>query len=76
MKSQYQSISIRVILDIDRPSVKAIGFIFPNKKAAKSLEEYAVTVDTVEYYTGLDFFPFIPDEAEEYIEGNADFGDW
>ncbi len=66
----------KIILDIDKPSVKAIGFIIPNRRGTKSLESYAVSVDTVEYYTGLDFFPFLNDSVEEKLEGSADYSVW
>lgn len=58
----------KVILDYTRPDVKAIGFIFPNAASADSLQRFAVTIDSVEAFTGMDFFPALNDKDEERIE--------
>lgn len=48
---------------------KMIAFIMPNQTLAKSIAEYAVTVDEVEFKTGIDFFSVLPDELENELEG-------
>lgn len=58
----------KVILVNDKKDPKAIGFIFPNKAGSKPLERYAVSVDSVEKRTDIDFFPALPDEVENRIE--------
>ena len=60
----------KVVLDINPPEVKAIGFIFEHRKyeEPKKFIKYAMTVDEVERFTGLDFFPMIPDALETSIE--------
>lgn len=58
----------KVILVNDKKNPQAIGFIFPNKAGHKLLKKYAVTVDSVEKRTGIDFFPALPDEIENRIE--------
>ncbi len=58
----------KVILDYSKPSVKGIGFIFPNAASSENLENFAVTIDSVETFTGIDFYPSLPDEQEELIE--------
>lgn len=58
----------KVILINDKKNPQAIGFIFPNKAGHKPLTKYAVTVDSVERRTGIDFFPALPDEIENRIE--------
>lgn len=58
----------KVILVNDKKDPKAIGFIFPNKAGSKPLERYAVSVDSVEKRTDIDFFPALPDEVEDRIE--------
>lgn len=53
-----------------------LGFIFPNEKSARPVAEYAVSVDSVEHFTGLDFFPQLPDALENRLEAEADYGRW
>lgn len=66
----------KVILDMEAPEVKSIGFVFENKELTGSLFSYAVTVDEVEQLTGLDFFPNIPDDLEDAIEGSLQLNEW
>lgn len=66
----------KVILDIKEPQTKAIGFIFPNKKCISNLMDYAVSVDSVEILTGLDFYPSLEDKKEEILESNLDISLW
>jgi len=58
----------KVILDYRAPSIKGIGFIMANSGSTDLLHTYAVSIDSVEKFTGLDFFPAIPDEEEAEIE--------
>ncbi len=58
----------KVILDYSEPRVKGIGFIIPNAGSSEPLQHYAVSIDSVEKYTGIDFFPLLPDDQEELIE--------
>jgi endonuclease G len=66
----------KVVLDIREPEFKAIGFILPNRRGEAGLESYALSVDEVEFATGLDFFPGLPDELEESLESALDIGLW
>ena len=58
----------KVILDYNEPNIKSIGFIIPNIGSKESLQNYAVSIDSVEKLTGIDFFPQLEDEEEESIE--------
>lgn len=58
----------KVLLDYSEPSLKGIGFIIPNASSELSLRAYAVSIDSVEKVTGLDFFPVLPDVEENRIE--------
>ncbi len=58
----------KVILDYREPSIKAIGFILPNMGSKEYLQNYAVSVDSVESLTGINFFPSLPDDQEDLIE--------
>jgi endonuclease G len=58
----------KVILDYTKPSIKGIGFILPNSGSKEPLQNYAVSIDSVEKLTGINFFPLLPDKQEELIE--------
>lgn len=58
----------KVILDYRQPEIKAIGFLLPNKSSSEPLSSFAVSVDSVEAFTGLDFFPLLPDKEESLLE--------
>ncbi len=58
----------KVILDYSEPSIKGIGFIIPNTGSSESLQQFAVSIDSVEKFTGIDFFPLLADEQEDLIE--------
>lgn len=58
----------KVILDYSSPDVKGIGFIFPHASSSSPLQHFAVTIDSVEAMTGIDFFPSLPDAHEYLIE--------
>ncbi len=66
----------KVILDYREPGIKGIGFILPNKSSKASIASYAVTIDSVESFTGIDFFPALPDNEEDRIEATVEFSKW
>ena len=66
----------KVVLDYEQPEIKGIGFILPNQKSNKSLQSYAVSVDEVERFTGIDFFHSLPDDVEKQIESDAAVNKW
>jgi endonuclease G len=55
---------------------QAVGFIFKNKVSTESLRTYAVTVDSVERVTSMNFFTQLPDELENRIESQFDISYW
>jgi len=66
----------KVILDYTWPEVKGIGFILPNKKSEDKLQNYAVSIDSVEKLTSINFFYKLPDIQEKYIESMMDVNKW
>ncbi|WKN44577.1 DNA/RNA non-specific endonuclease [Tunicatimonas pelagia] len=66
----------KVLLDYQEPEVKAIGFLIPNESTSKSPKAFVESIDNVEAYTGVDFFPELPDEVEEALERNTDTESW
>ena len=66
----------KVLLDFQKPEIKAIGFLLPHKSSDKSLSSFAVTVDTVEERTGIDFYHSLKDTFEEEIEAGYTLSQW
>ncbi len=66
----------KVILDYREPELKGIGFILANQSSTRPLQDYAVTIDSVEVVTGIDFFPAIEDSVEEAIEATVQSDRW
>lgn len=60
----------------DAKNVTALAFVFPNQKCEGIIFDYACTVDEVEARTGIDFFPALPDEIEDLIEGRIEYEYW
>ena len=60
----------KVVYDPDNQ--RTIGFLLPNRKCKYPLNSYACSVDSVEKFTGLNFFTNI---SEKY-ESNVDFRQW
>lgn len=55
---------------------KMIGFVLPNEKGTKDITNYAIIIDSIESYTGIDFFPLLSDELEKKLESNIDITKW
>lgn len=66
----------KVILDYHLPEYKAIAFVMPNEGSKKSVFDYAVTVDSVERLTGINFFHSLSDSIENYLESHIDIQLW
>jgi endonuclease G len=66
----------KVILDYHEPESKGIGFILPNCSSGEPLQRYAVTIDSVEHFTGIDFFPKLADDLGSRIESDLTVTSW
>jgi endonuclease G len=66
----------KVILDYHSAHLQGIGFIMRNEGASGDLQAYAVSIDSVERFTGIDFFPRLPDKAEKGIESRLCLQCW
>lgn len=51
---------------------KGIGFILPNRATSYPLMSFAVSIDSVEKRTGINFFPTISPSEEKELEGQFD----
>jgi endonuclease G len=66
----------KVILDYKEPNIKGIGFILANESSKSALQNYAVSIDSVEKVTGLDFFYLLKDQEENLIEKELCINCW
>lgn len=66
----------KVILVSNHGHPKGIGFIMPNKKSSYPLLRYAVTIDSVESRSGIDFYCKLPDKLEMQAESELDTTFW
>ena len=58
----------KIILDYDGSNKKGIAFMFKNKEIDRPLEDFVTTIDKVEEYTNIDFFPNLNPEEERALE--------
>ena len=65
----------KVIFDLTPPQ-KMIGFILPNEGSDEPLATFAVTVDTVEKATGLNFFSKVPKAEQDRLERTISVKAW
>ena len=61
---------------LDPVNKRAIGFIMPNALISYPVESFAVSVDSVERLTGLDFFHSLPDSLEATLEAAINKAVW
>ena len=66
----------KVLLQEENGGIYTIGFIYENVAGRRPMSTYAMTVDEVETITGIDFFPYLPDEIENRVESEVDFSKW
>lgn len=55
---------------------RMIGFVLPNAKGTNPIEFYAVSIDSIEDLTGIDFFPELDDQWENQLENQSDYNKW
>lgn len=55
---------------------KEYGYDYKNKAPLSEIAKHAVTVNQLEELTGIDFFPNLPDAAEEKIESRCNPTEW
>lgn len=66
----------KVILSPYVKPMRAIGFLFNNAQAVEPLSSYAVSIDSIEQLTNMDFFAPLPDDIENKIEAEANYFQW
>lgn len=54
----------------------ATAFLLPNDNLKDSPSNYEVSVDSVEHFTGIDFFYRLPDKVENEVESKVERNEW
>lgn len=66
----------KIVVDYEGTEKKGIAFMFKNKDIDQPLERFVTTIDIVEEYTNLDFFPDLTVEEEATLESVSDLSLW
>jgi endonuclease G len=66
----------KIVVDYEGGEKKGIAFMFKNKNIDQPLERFVTTIDLVEKYTNLDFFPDLTAAEEASIESVSDISLW
>lgn len=66
----------KVVLKRDKNNPQGIAFIMKNETASGDLKAYAVSIDSVEVLTGINFFPLLTPLQEPKAEGSFDLSFW
>ena len=70
-----------VLAEVDG-TYQAIAFLVPHSEdlpsspTAEELQEYVVSIDDLEAFSGLDLFCNLPDDIEVEVEASCDIDDW
>jgi len=62
----------KVVLTHQSQPMHAVAFVYANAPCNGPLRQYAVSVDSVERITGIDFFSALPNEVERDVEQRND----
>jgi len=52
----------KILVDLSPPQHGMIAYLLPNEGSKKELSNYAISVDSLERFTGYDFFESAPDQ--------------
>lgn len=67
----------KALLFIDsQHRARAIGFVLPNEASSDPLSHFAISVDSLERLSGIDFFPELRDATERSLESNLCIPCW
>lgn len=67
----------KVVLMKNGEKASAISFLIPNKDGLEPFySDYAISTDSLERFTGMDFFPQLPDSIEQNVEKYVVKKDW
>ena len=66
----------KIVVDLNEKEKKGIAFLMLNGTNSKPIISYAVSIDSIESQTGIDFFTSLPDTLENRIEKMNNIDSW
>ena len=66
----------KIVVKGDGKDAKLLAFLFPNKESNRPLSDFLITVDTLEYRTGIDFFEKQPEDWQGKLEASVEKSGW
>jgi len=66
----------KAVIDIEGDTVTGVAFIIPNEATDYPVMSFAISIDSLESLTGIDFFHNLPDELEDKIESSFNESLW
>ncbi|MDI9356734.1 MAG: DNA/RNA non-specific endonuclease [Chitinophagaceae bacterium] len=66
----------KIILDYTEPEKKAIAFLLKNENSKENYMNFAVSIDSIEMISGINFFSNIPDSEEIVLESQINKDVW
>lgn len=66
----------KIILDYQKPEIKAIAFLIPHEASEKGLYQFVTSIDEIERLTGIDFFSKLPNDIENNLEKSNSYTNW
>lgn len=61
---------------VDYEKKMGIAFLVPQKNLTFPIDSYAVSIDSIEKITGINFFESLTGESEKAVESTFDFSKW
>jgi endonuclease G len=58
----------KVVLNYTSERIEGIGFIMPNEGSTNPLRDYAISIDSVQSFAGINFYYNMPDKKRKRIE--------
>lgn len=75
-KLKIPELHYKIIVDLSEDKPRGMAFVMPNKKCTERLSSYALSIDSVERLTGINFFPQLDSISELKIESLVDYTAW
>lgn len=70
-KVSVPSLYYKALLVYGNKGKQAIAFVLPNEASQQPLNNYLITIDSLENLTGINFFAALQDDEEALIEANV-----
>lgn len=66
----------KAVLVYSHQCIQSTAFLLRNESSTEELQQYAISIDSLELLTGIDFFSSLPDNVEKLTESQVFINDW